>query len=43
MSRSKDQWMRDGGGFRLAETPEQLQARLAKIKELEVSLKTGRP
>lgn len=42
MSRTKDQWLEQTGGFRFGETPADFQARTARIQELYARRDAGR-
>lgn len=42
MSRTKDQWIEETGGFRLGESPEMFQARVARIQALNEQAKSGK-
>ncbi|MGE0109699.1 MAG: hypothetical protein AB7S81_08080 [Bdellovibrionales bacterium] len=41
MSRTKDQWIEETGGFRLGETPEQFKKRTLEINNLRAAVQAG--
>ena len=41
MGRTKDQWIQETGGFRIGETPEQFQKRVAEISRLRKKIADG--
>ena len=43
MGRCKDQWLRETGGFRLWEAPEQFTGRVNEIQAIRKTLKSGKP
>ncbi len=41
MSRTKEQWLRETGGFRFGETPEQFEARSEEIERISRRIADG--
>ncbi len=42
MSRTKDQWLENTGGFRIGESPEQFEKRVEEIARIRTAIKDGK-